>query len=503
LSRRGAILENTHFDPLTFEYQNRGVEQDLQRQHLAQQLAIHKDAQKAAAKAASQKESNDFISKIGLEDVGNNSVDILTHNQLDKVKTELMDMQAKGADIQAIRIAAQNKLPAIVNGHTIAKNKLAEINKGLIEKGKDYPTGDLQRAKEFAVTAMLKDILNLDPKGNTIGYKDPSVVPERNYLSPLTEPENIDVWYPKGEQAWVKNVTDTRGLVPIDGKTKTINSKGGYEMNQVKGHISIYDKPVLDEDGKVKGIELDTEPIHLGRDKNGEPIIAEAMPKEKFQVWRGSGAAALEWDRKFNTHLQEDLGINPKSLDPQSFDAYQRIYAADVAKQTNLHGSRVDVFPEVKANPIKNITNIRLGKDVPVIDSYTAIKNAAVAHFDAAKFNPMISQKDGKPIIGGVPANSFNQTEKDVIMAEAKSSDSEIKSIDDVYVKMYGNDVAIVRSADDKPLTILTPIGSNLEANKALGIKSKQKAVKEAEKGADNKRGGAGKTFVKGIFDNL
>lgn len=484
MSRRGSILENPHFDPLTFDYQNKGVEQDLERQRLAQQLAIHKDAQKAAQKEQNQKESNDFISKIGLDHIGDDTIDLLTDKQIQGVQAKLMDMQAKGADLQTIRMAAQQSLPQISNAHIVAKDKYEKIKSGLVDLGKDYPTGDLSAARNLAVKGLLNDSLQFDEKGNAIGYKDVSTIAQKDYVAPLRSDENIGQWYsPSGA---LESHIHSLPLTPIGESVKIRDKKGVERDNIWEGHGSSFSTLQKDpETGATIGQAIKSETVPLGKNTDGTPMTATVLPKEEFQLLTATPQAKADFVIKFNKHL-DDIGINPVTIDPRAKDILQRQYAHDYLTQTGIDGSSF-IKKQAEKQPLPSRISVKVNtgaKDVPVIDIYHPILKIAQEH--ESERSEMISQLDGRKIIGAVPVNSLDDDQIEGVLNAAKRSDANIKSVDEVYVKMYGKDLVVVRASDDKPLTTLTPSGANVEANKPLGQKSKQKAVIEAQGKSSN-----------------
>lgn len=482
MSHRGAILQDYgNYHPLTFE----GIDKGAQLLEGQDEANAHLNYLKQKDAKGRQDDATDFISKLKVPLVGDQTVDTYNNQLMANLQSQLNDMQKKGATATDIKMKAMQELPKINQGYIIAKSGYDKLTKGLQDLSKDYPKGNLEAARAITGNSFLHDIFDYNPDGSVKGYKDISLIPQgKSYTGALMQPENIDAWYPKGQQSLVKNIQDTRGLTPIEGKVKETNARGGSITKAYKGHISIYDKPSVNEDGNITGVGLDTESVPLGTDKNGQAILVDVMPKEKFDVLRGSGQSALEFDREFNRHLQEDLGVNPKALDPQAYDVYQRKFAADLLKGTNLQGSSYNKFEEEKAAPIKNITNVKVNnaKDVPVLDYFTPTKTIVDEHFtNKDNYKPIVTG-NGVEVYGAVPLNSLDDKYQEAILGIAKSKDPDIKGIGDVFLKK-GNDgnPVIVKTLDNSVVAPLTEIGVNIPANKALGVKSKDKAVIQAQ----------------------
>lgn len=431
-------------------------------------------------KAASQKSTNDFISGLGLDHIGDDTADVLFDKQVQGVQSKLMDMQSKGADIQAIRMEAQRTLPQMVNAHTALKDKYDQITKGLVDLGKDFPTGDLSAARNTAVKSLLQDSLNFDDKGGVSGYKDPTVVPQRDYVTPLRS--NPEGWYQQSGS--VAKGVQTAPMTAYSDVIESRNKKGETVKNKYSGQLNYLNQ--VDQDPNTKepiGISVKSEPITIGQNPDGTPNTIHILPKNEFDVLTDTPQKKMDFQLMYNQHLK-DLKIDPSTLDPRAADISQRKFAKDWLEETRLHGGllnkeRMDNQPLPPRISVKVNTG---AKDVPVIDNYTPIKELAVEHLDTSKYpNQMRSAKDGSVLLGAVPANAFNQQQVEEIMAKAQNADKNIKGIDDVYVRMVGQEPVIFRVSDDVALNTLTPLGTNVDANKKLGQKSVQKSVNEAQ----------------------
>lgn len=203
------------------------------------------------------------------------------------------------------------------------------------------------------------------------------------------------------------------------------------------------------------------------------------MPREKYEVLRGNGKAAMQFDKAVYDHIAKDIGINPKSLDPQALDVYSRNYALQMLEKTGLQGSSYNQFDIEKANPIKNITNVRVntgGAPVPVMDIVTPVRSY---------FDNVGEQKEG--LKGVAQLNLFNNEVTTPIVNEVKVRYPDITA-DDIYYQKSGNDIWVMKAdvsgkvdkQKDVPVFKLDEF-SNISGNKPQGQKSKNAALVEAE----------------------
>lgn len=456
--------------------------------------------QKQRYKQKDNEDAIDFIGGLKLSHIGDNTIDLFNDAQLKGVQDELMGMMQKGAGVNEIKMAAIPKLQKIGQGYTIAKNEYNKISEAQKNLMKDYPEGNAEAARNVMGKGLLENVLEFNPDGSVKGYKDLSLInSNRNYSEDLFDPEKMDKWYPKTTDAVVSNIQKTRGLTPIEGQLKLINQKGGYIDKKYKGHISIYDRPKVNEEGKITGIDLDSETVSLGKNPDGTANVIQVMPKEKYEVLRGNGKSAMQFDKAVYNHISKDLGINPKSLDPQAYDIYSRNYALEMLRTTGLQGSSYNQFDVEKENPIKNITNIHVnnGKQpVPVMDIVTPVNNYFETHKDAVI---RYDSKDGKvkTISGVAPLNVFNNAVTDPIVETIKSRHSgEGLTANNIYYRNIDGTtwVMIARTPDDKkdgqfkinpeedtPAFKLDEF-TNVVGNKPGGIKPKNQALIDAQK---------------------
>jgi len=363
MSRRGAILQDYggSFNPMPTEAQ------------LASALYYQRDKELAAQQnqqkqQKSDKEAYDLISGLKIDHIGDNTIDVMTDKLLQGLQDELMDMHLKGATTDQLRLTAQRKLPEISNGHTLAKNKLKEINEGVTQLGKNYKNADLIKAKELALKPMIEDIVRFDDKGNAIGYKDVATVPNRNYTDILFDDNTLGQWYkPSGEfMSGIKSLP----LTPIQGGSVRRDARGKLIDQTYTGHRSIFDKDVIDkETGKMLGQELKYEDVAIGINEDGTPKTVRAMPVEQFNLAFPTEDAKLDFRIKFNDEMRK-RGVDPSKIDPRAKDVLQRQYLYDLFKNTGIHGSSF-LPKDIEEQPLppRVTNNIRVGdKNVTIND---------------------------------------------------------------------------------------------------------------------------------------
>jgi hypothetical protein len=363
MSRRGAILQDYggNFNPMPLESQ-------LTAAQLGQRQQEFDAQQKQQKQQKSDKEAYDLISDLKIDHIGDNTIDVMTDKQLQGLQDELMDMHLKGATTDQLRLTAQRKLPEISNGHTLAKNKLKEINEGVSQLGKSYKNADLVKAKELALKPMIQDVVEFDDKGNPIKYKDVATVPNRNYTDILFDDNTLGQWYkPSGEfMSGIKSLP----LTPIQGGSVRRDARGKLIDQTYTGHASIFDQPVVDkETGKMLGQELKYEDVAIGVNEDGTPKTVRAMPVEQFNLAFPTEDAKLDFRIKFNDEMRKQ-GVDPSKIDPRAKDVLQRQYLYDLFKNTGIHGSSF-LPKDIEKQPLppRVTNNIRVGdKNVTIND---------------------------------------------------------------------------------------------------------------------------------------
>jgi len=480
MSRRGSILQDYgNIDATQRDTAQRDAAQYYQRD---KELAAQQKQHQQTAKAKEQGDAVDYIGGLKADHVGDTTIDQYNDALMKGVQDELMGMMQKGAGVNEIKMAAIPKLQKIAAGHTIAKDEYGKIVETKKNLQKDYPEGNADAAGNVMGKEMLDNLFEYDENGKIKGYKDPSSInTNKSYSDALFDKEKMDTWYPDTTDALVANVQKTRGLTPIKGQLKLINSRGGYTDKKYEGHLSIYDRPTVDEEGKVTGIELDAENVPLGKNADGTANVIQVMPEDKYNVFRGDGKSAMQFDRAVYNHISKDLGINPKSLDPQALDIYSRNYALEMLRKTGLHGSSYNQFDIERTDPVKNITNnnIRVGgANVPVMDIVTPVRDY---------FENVGEQKEG--LKGVAQLNLFNNEVTTPVMNEVKIRYPDITA-DEIYYKKDGNNIWVMKADESGKVNKLKDVPvfklddfSNVTGNKPQGQKSKNEALRKAQSG--------------------
>ena len=499
MSRRGSILQDYggRFEPMPQDAQLAAAQYYQRDKEQANQM----QQQKERDKQKQQGDATDFIGGLKADHVGDTTIDLYNDAQMKSLQDKLVAMQQKGAGVNEIKMAALPELQKIAQGYTIAKNeygKIAEAQKNLM---KDYPEGNAEAARNVMGKGLLENIYEYNPDGSIKGYKDPSLInSSKSYSDDLFDPEKMDAWYPNTINEVVANIQKTRGLTPLKGQLKLINPKGGYTDKKYEGHISIYDTPITDKDGKITGISLDAENVPLGKNEDGTANVIQVMPKGKYDVLRGNGKSAMQFDKAVYNHISKDVGINPKSLDPQAYDIYSRNYALEMLRTTGLQGSSYNQFDVEKENPIKNITNnyVNNGKQpVPVMDIVTPIKDY---------FENVGEQKDG--LKGVAQLNLFNNEVTTPILNEVKNRYPNITA-DDIYYQKDGDNIWVMKADEsgkinkskDVPVFKLDGF-SNVTGNKPQGVKSKNEALRKAQSDKTESKPTAGYSNVQTLQDS-
>lgn len=482
MSRRGAILQDYGG---TFPEQSTQAQRDAANYYQRdKEQAKELDFKNKQAKQKQQGDSIDYIDKLKNEKTGVNDIDIENDKQLLAAKEKMVQMQQKGAPLSEIQIFAMRELPKINNAYTLGKNYKEQVAKGMTDLEKKYGNGvDLNAVQSKAYQLMSDDIFDKDDKGNIIGYKDPNLIPKnQDYIAKIENDSKSlgTVFKPSG--AFEAGVQKT-DLIPIKDKFTKTDKYGNKTKYNYTGFGTIYDEPILNEQGEQTGWDVKGEAVPLGKNPDGTVIIERVMPKEQFEIATGSAAAKKDFDIKFHNYLNES-GTNPDALDARAKDILERKFAYELFKKTNIHGSSFLSEEEIKAAPVKNVTNIKVntGKpEAPSIDVYTTIEAKAKDHLDTNKYEPVTI--GGKNIMGVLQANLLDDNEQDVVLKKANLANPGMNlGIDDIYVKQFPDGLWVVRAEDNTPLTKLTKTGTNTLANQPYGQKSKQKAIDEGDK---------------------
>lgn len=465
MSRRQAILQDYggSFQPMPQDSQLQAAQLQQRRNESEMQMKQHQ----LTEKNKQTKESSDFISGLGVDHIGDNTVDLLTDKQIQNLQEKLTAMQLSGASTTDIKITAQRELPKIVNGHTVAKNNYDKIKAGTVELGKDYPTGNLEAARSIATKSMLKDVLDFDENGKATGYKDASLIPDKNYISPLTDESMIEQWYnPSGAlEAHIKTLPVTK-----IGESKKYRDKKGVERDNIwEGQGSVFSKLKTDENGATIGQEIKSETVPIGKNADGTINNAIVLPKEEFDVLTGTPTAKADFTIKFNKHLR-DIGIDPKGVDPRAKDILQRQFAHDYLTGTNIDGSSFIIKDAVK-QPLPPRISIKVNNtktDPTINDVYDQIDSRLEQ-----------SKIEGAPYL---QVNLLQGKAPNLVLDEAKKAtgNNDLEQKDIMLIKDE-NGIGIFHSkTSDKPgelIKYIDKVSTNLPVQ--ANAKAKAEVVKQ------------------------
>lgn len=463
---------------------------ESRRQHIAQ-MGQHRAEQKQKG----QEDAIDYVNKLDVPDIGDNTIDLYNNDQLKATQDELMDMIKKGAGVNEIKMVALPKLQKIAQGYTIAKNEYGKLAEGVKELSKDNPTGDMAMVRNIGGKELLKTIFDFDENGKVKEYKDPSLITaDKNYLENLNTNENLPKWY-KESGAFEKGIKDLP-LIPINTEITDKDKYGNKVKKVYTGHGSVFDEPVMNADGKQVGIKLKSESVSLGRNPDGSLNIIEVMPKEQFDLAIPNDKARKDFDLRLNKKLEES-GINPDEIDPRAKDLLEREFALDFFRKTNIHGSLVSEKEINEAAPVKSSFNVRVnngsGKPaVPVMDIVTPVRSY---------FENVGEQKEG--LKGVAQLNLFNNEVTTPVMNEVKVRYPDITA-DDIYYQKSGNDIWVMKADEtgkvnkqkDVPVFKLDDF-TNVSGNKPQGVKSKNEALRQAQSGKTATKTAAPKKEIK------
>lgn len=469
MSRRGSILQDYggHFQPMPLDSQLAAASYYQRDKEMNAQLNERKQQRK-------DKEAAELIGDIKIGHIGDNTIDVMTDKQLQVLQGKLMDMHMKGASTTDLQLYAQRELPKISNGHTIAKNKYDQIKSGLTELGKDYTTGDFAKARELAVKPMLQDVLEFDENGNAIGYKETSIIPEKNYVTPLLEDNNLSQWYrPSGGlEKHIKDLPTTK-----IGESKKVRNKKGVEIdNSWEGYGSVFSRLVTDENGATVGQEIKYENVPLGKNQDGTVNNVKVLPQAEFDVLTGTPTAKADFNLKFNKAMV-DAGVDPSQIDPRAKGVLKRQFAYDWLNQTKIDGSSfIPKQAEKQPLPPRVSVKINSGKDVEVDinDLYSRIGKKIDDNidkgFDATRFS------------------SLTNDEQAIVKQAVENAGYELdEGGGNIYLSKDGDNYKVYKAQDGKPLpkegnneiATLSFEGTNTKVQP--GVKEKREVVEQGK----------------------
>lgn len=491
MSRRGSVMQDYGgvFPAMDFTAQRDAANYYQRDKEQNKDLAY----KKAKDKQKGNEDAVDYITGFKVEHIGDTTIDLHNEAELKKVQDNLTEMHKKGAGVNEIKMAALPQLQKIAKGYTIGKNEYAKVVNGVKDLSKDYPTGDMEAARNVAGKKMLNTIFDYDEKGNVKGYKDPSLIPSgTNYTDELTTNENLSKWYRKS--GTLEKGIKSLPLIPIKGGTTRTDKFGKKVKQTFTGHGSVFDEPILNDEGEQTGWKLKSEAVPLGRDANGNVIIEQVMPTEQFQLAISTPAAKLDFETDFNKHLEE-TGLNPDRIDPRAKDILERKFAFDMFQKTGIHGSSFLTTDEIKEAPIKNTTNVNVNTGgVPVMDIVTPVKD----YFEKTRGN----KKEG--LEGVAQLNIFNNAVTTPIINEVKIRYPNATA-DNIYYQEKGNDIWVMKAEGvdgkgkikivrKKDISVFKLDDfSNIVGNNPQGTPSRKEALTQAQAENKNSKTPAGK----------
>lgn len=474
MSRRAAIFQDVQFQPFDFSLGAQGAALQQRRQ----EAALENQQQQARLRQADQEQGNKYIQGLNVDPTGVNTVDVYNQAEMDKLKTQLADYQKQGASTSQLQALANQKLPTILRGYTIAKNHEANIDKRLQELGKNYPSADLAKAKAMMNEEMINDLFNKDENGQVKGYKDPSIIPmEKQYGANLENEDNLHLWNtPSGN---LLNHVENLPRTPYQQK-ESFDDKGNKTKNNVSGEISGLQEYILGKNGEdIKGIRYKAEKALWGSSS------IEVMPKEQFDLAVNNAPKKAKADfyaitnpeiEKANAMKMQAVGL---PLSTEEKDLLRRKMALEMFKngrydKSSFKTDEGQVIP--KPSVTKNYINTggKSGQEINWIDAWKDIDEQNQKHKGTH-----ITIQD-KKITNATPLNTLGQNTQTAIITALNGAgydkDASQVYLRDVDGKMY------VYDTDNVPLMPLSKQGINVTANQPLGVKAKSAALSNAQK---------------------
>lgn len=448
----------------------------------------------AKEKKAQDDENLAFINTLGLEDIGNNTVDVLTNNELAKVRNQLLEKATKGASEVELKYEAQKLMQPLIVGHTAAKNKFKQLNSNIAELGKTYTGANLAKAREIATVNFLKDYIDIDPTTNAPkGFKDPTVIPDKDYTSELLTFDNLPKWNTETGAlgAYLKGL----GKAKQGGDFSYTDKRGGVNKYGFDAEVSQFRELTTDpETGRVTGMKLKEE--NLGGLK--------LLPQQEFNTMiadpKARAAFAVQWSQEKNRLQQQGTEITPDiegiAMRKFAYDLLDRsggaleetyfkpreIQKAAPAPRINVSVNTGDREKSVAAitNPDSYATLLRnpLGKvpntNVLGINEAFRVANAINAANKDLQIKPLY--------LFGVDTNALSESEK----AEYKKVDPKIAQNFKEFVTIMGNKFNLSAFKAAPSVADKAQILAN-----AINAYNKEKNINEEPFTADDLRNGA------------
>jgi hypothetical protein len=475
VSRRGAVLEGFQAPrPLEFEYLQRNAEMLQSEKMQNRQLEHRRAADDANAREAAKKETLEKIKN--LDHIGNSTVDIATDNAIASVQSNAERMLGSGASVNEVKAYIQREVPAITNGHTIAKNYSDQMRKGAIEMAKIYG-GDPEKLYQMSMQKAVPEWFDADENG-TLKYK-PMIDPNKNYLAEMEKMENLPNWVPESNDL-IEHVSK----LPKDELTSNVvvRDKGFAHIDKQTEEVNALYKPIYDKKGQLVGKEVVV-------DASG------AMPEAQFDIFLQNPKAKAQFAREYlpirRAENEEMKRLGLGELSPEADKLLQRQVAAKLA-QSGISGLKSksevqDITPKPTNVSVRNYGSGG-ASGVDIREMYGSIHRRL--------FNPgedeMMIRVNEKSI--GVPMNELESDQKDAILDAVNKGRTEgtAYNIENIFIAKDGNDIVVVDKSKyvptesgeinkDAKITTLSKTGTDIKAQ--TGVKPKQ-AVVERDKGA-------------------
>jgi len=437
MSRRGAILQDYGNIQMP-ESSTALASENARLSESRRQFNAENERLKGTAKAKEQGDATDYITGLKVDGTGINDIDAQNSAELLRVQNEMIRMGTpieqggEGKSTQDIQIYGMRVLPQINNTANIAKNYKAQIDKDAIDLEKTYGAGfDRDAYYNQAYKKLSDDLLERDDKGKTKGYKDPNLVPQnRNYSGEIeSDPESLGTVF-KTSGSFQKGLEQTT-KIPLKGSGTYTDRYGKKVKIKPLGDGTIYDEPVINDDGGQTGWRLKSEAVPLGRNPDGSLIIEEVMPIEQFSVMVDTPSKRKDFDIYVKGKLDES-GVNVGKLDGRAKDVLERKFAIDYLKETNAHGSSFYLDDEVKEAPApKNITNNNI--NMPKSETKDGVVGNAL---NIIELYP--NQKDGTyAMVKGRGGNKKNLADIQILLGDDIMPASEVNDDDKQYKINY------------------------------------------------------------------
>ena len=251
---------------------------------------------------------------------------------------------------------------------------------------------------------------------------------------------------------------------------------------------------------------------------NGKPLKEKVklLDKDVYQNLLSDPDTkdAAAYIRQEVRKVTRELGISPNS---DNYNLYARKIAYDVLNSASKPKTTYKELVEQKAAP--TVINVKTsgvsgsgsGTGAEYLKVYDDIKKRADEN-QRTGTKPLIvfdkNKREKVRVEGFVPVNSLNNTQQNVVMSAVWSKGEVYQpyGIGDVFIRNTGDGkLGIWDINSNELITILDKEGTDVQANKPLGQKAKQGALKEARSGGSPaaQNPPAASKLAKGSLDNV